>query len=121
VLKRRDLLKTAAGSTAAVGLSALAVENIVHSPSGKAAAAAPAAGSTYTEKYRGRTITVTTTGKESAAYVDGRELQLMKLGEGAYLSSMCHYTVAPTPLHAARTAVDELRGANLLPLGHMEM
>lgn len=121
MLKRRDLMKTAAGTTAAVGLSAFAVENI-GSRSGPASAAGQAAGreadaAPYNETYRGRSITIAAMGTEKAAYIDGQQLHLMKIGDDAYLSAMCHYTVAKTPLEAARTAVDELRGAHLLPLG----
>lgn len=118
MLKRRDLMKTAAGTTAAVGLSALAVENIEHSQSAPASVAGqePAA-APYNETYRGRSITITAMGTEKAAYIDGQPLHLMKIGDDAYLSALCHYTVARTPLDAARTAVDELRGAHLLPLG----
>ncbi|MFE6592479.1 tyrosinase family oxidase copper chaperone [Streptomyces sp. NPDC057780] len=83
-------------------------------------AAAPGAageesGDLYTEQYKGRTITVTKSTEK--VRIDGRELHLMKLGEGAYLSSMCHYRFEATPLAAGRQAVDELRGANLLPSG----
>jgi tyrosinase co-factor MelC1 len=118
VLKRRHLLKSAAGGAAAVGVSAIAVGTIAHTPADAPPAAAPAAAAPdYTETYRGRSIRIGTEGTEAAAWIDGRRLHLMKIGDNAYLSALCHYTVAPTPLHAARTAVDELRGANLLPLG----
>ncbi|MFC9062051.1 tyrosinase family oxidase copper chaperone, partial [Streptomyces sp. NPDC057074] len=71
--------------------------------------------SLYTEQYKGRTITVSKSSEK--VHIDGEELHLMKLGEGAYLSSMCHYRFEATPLAAGRQAVDELRGANLLPSG----
>jgi hypothetical protein len=69
----------------------------------------------YTETYRGRLIRIT---EHDSVHIDGRRLHLTKLGEGAYLSAMCHYELRSTPLAAARQAVDQLRGANLLPTGH---
>ncbi|GAA3007295.1 hypothetical protein Sfulv_50810 [Streptomyces fulvorobeus] len=69
----------------------------------------------YTETYKGRTITVSRAA--GTVRIDDRPLHLMKLGEDAYLSAMCHYRIEPTPLAAGRQAVDELRGANLLPSG----
>jgi hypothetical protein len=65
----------------------------------------------HVEAYQGRHIRITQSG---GAYIDGRQLHLMKMGDGAYLSALCHYELAETPLIAARRAVDELRGANLL-------
>ncbi|KAB1140247.1 copper transporter [Streptomyces luteolifulvus] len=79
--------------------------------------AAEESGDLYTEQYKGRTITVSKSTEK--VHIDGKELHLMKMGEGAYLSAMCHYRFEPTPLAAGRQAVDELRGANLLPsTGH---
>lgn len=69
----------------------------------------------YTETYKGRTITVSRSAE--TVHIDDKPLHLMKLGEGAYLSAMCHYRFESTPLAAGRQAVDELRGANLLPSG----
>ncbi|GAA3101317.1 hypothetical protein GCM10010449_25570 [Streptomyces rectiviolaceus] len=70
----------------------------------------------YTEKYKGRTITVSNSAE--TVHIDDKPLHLMKLGDGAYLSAMCHYRIESTPLAAGRQAVDELRGANLLPSTH---
>lgn len=69
----------------------------------------------HVEIYRGRRIQITQSG---GAYIDGQQLHLMEMGDGAYLSALCHYELAETPLIAARRAVDELRGANLLTIHH---
>ncbi|MFG2147871.1 tyrosinase family oxidase copper chaperone [Streptomyces sp. NPDC048696] len=120
MLNRRDVIKRGAvAATVVTGLSGAAgIAVFGASGSGDAVAAAPAAhGDDYTETYKGRAIRVTAMGADHAVSIDGRPLSLMKLGEGAYLSALCHYEVAKSPLHAARAAVDELRGANLVPLG----
>lgn len=80
--------------------------------------AEPVGDGDYTEKYQGRTIRVASAAAGEGAFIDGRPLHLMKFAEDAYLSSMCHYEMAPSPLHAARRAVEELRGAALLPSSH---
>jgi hypothetical protein len=72
----------------------------------------------YTETYKGRTIRVAAESAGGGVFIDERPLHLMKFADDAYLSSMCHYEMAPTPLHAARRAVEELRGAALLPSDH---
>jgi hypothetical protein len=68
--------------------------------------------------YKGRQIRVTSIGDEEAVFIDGRRLHIMKLGEEHYLSAMCHYEFQKTPLACAYQAVDELRGAQLLPFAH---
>ncbi|MFD3737425.1 tyrosinase family oxidase copper chaperone [Streptomyces sp. NPDC058629] len=84
----------------------------------EAAVPAEAAGQEHTERYLGRTIRVATAADGGGVYIDGRPLHLMKFADDAYLSSMCHYEMAPTPLDAARRAVEELRGAALQPSTH---
>lgn len=115
MLNRRDAMKVGISGAAAAGLSVAGVA--VARSSAVPAAAVPAAADDHIETYKGRNIRVTGTDGEPEVYIDGRQLFLMKLGDRAYLSAMCHYAPEPTPLHAARTAVDELRGADLLPLG----
>ncbi|OAR25790.1 hypothetical protein A8W25_09640 [Streptomyces sp. ERV7] len=119
MLNRRDVIKRGAVvATVATGLSGaagVAVYGAQGGSDGPAVAAAP--GDDHTETYKGRVIKVTQAGAGHAVSIDGKPLHLMKLGEGAYLSALCHYEVARTPLHAARAAVDELHGANLVPLG----
>ncbi|MFC7882487.1 tyrosinase family oxidase copper chaperone [Streptomyces sp. NPDC057376] len=75
----------------------------------------PAEGTSFDETYRGRRIR----GIRSAAgravgagtwhvTVDGRPLHLMRRADGSWLSMIDHYRSYPTPLAAARGAVDEL-------------
>ncbi|WP_066956783.1 tyrosinase family oxidase copper chaperone [Streptomyces lushanensis] len=45
--------------------------------------------------------------------IDGRPLQLMRRADGSYLSAVNHYESFPTPLAAARAAVEDLAGAEL--------
>ncbi|MFE9703769.1 tyrosinase cofactor [Streptomyces sp. NPDC005930] len=72
-------------------------------------------GTSFDETYRGRRIQ----GIRSAAgravgagtwhvTVDGRPLHLMRRADGSWLSMVDHYRSYPTPLAAARGAVDEL-------------
>jgi hypothetical protein len=102
-MKRREVLKVAAMGVASAGLTVagLYVGGVV----------AKSGGADHVEVYQGRRILVADNG---AVYIDGRQLHLMKYEDDAYLSAMCHYEFAPTPLAAARRAVEELRGADLL-------
>lgn len=114
-MKRRNVMKGAAGA-AAVAAVPTAVVYAGSETDGKPADAHAHHDSAqqkgvYTETYKGRTITVSEA--DETVQIDGRELRLMKMGEGAYLSDLCHYQMVATPLEAARRAVDELRGAQL--------
>ncbi|MFE0805380.1 tyrosinase family oxidase copper chaperone [Streptomyces sp. NPDC058812] len=75
----------------------------------------PDGSASFDETYRGRRIR----GIRSAAgravgagtwhvTVDGRPLHLMRRADGSWLSMIDHYRSYPTPLAAARGAVDEL-------------
>ncbi|WP_157166434.1 MULTISPECIES: bagremycin/ferroverdin biosynthesis copper chaperon BagZ/FevE [Streptomyces] len=121
-MKRRNVVKGVAGGVAAAavpfgiieaGRDRFGAQDGAGDSADAQAAAAP--GGPYSETYKGRTITVSDA--DDTVHIDGKQLHLMKMGEGAYLSAMCHYRMAPTPLAAGRQAVDELRGANLLPGG----
>lgn len=76
----------------------------------------------FEEIYRGRRIRGTWAGPGRATYdagewqvtVDGRPLHLMRRADGTYLSMVDHYQSYPTPLAAARAAVDELGPAEHL-------
>ncbi|KFG75459.1 tyrosinase family oxidase copper chaperone [Streptomyces mutabilis] len=83
-------------------------------------AAGPAGTAAFDETYRGRRIR----GARAAAghavsagawhvTVDGRPLHLMRRADGGWLSMIDHYRSYPTPLAAARAAVDELGGEPL--------
>lgn len=116
-MKRRDALIGAA----AVGAAAIPAVAGYRRGSGQRATGAPVAHpapAVHTERYQGRTIQVADHGGTPTVTIDGRELHLMRLADDAYLSAMCHYELSATPLQAARRAVQELRGAQLLPLGH---
>ncbi|WP_327296284.1 MULTISPECIES: tyrosinase family oxidase copper chaperone [unclassified Streptomyces] len=67
----------------------------------------------FDEVYRGRRIRGGTVGHETEVTVDGRPLHLMRRADGSYLSMVDHYESYPTPLEAARAAVDELGAAQL--------
>ncbi|MFG3657436.1 tyrosinase family oxidase copper chaperone [Streptomyces sp. NPDC047706] len=70
------------------------------------------AGAAPDEMYRGRRIRVS----GSRITVDGRPLHLMRRADGTWLSMIDHYCSYPTPLEAARAAVDELGPKGRLPL-----
>ena len=80
--------------------------------------------SSFDETYRGRRLRGAKAGGEHLDHmaqamrapgggrwhvtVDGRPLHLMRRADGTYLSMVDHYRSYPTPLEAARAAVDEL-------------
>lgn len=117
-MKRRDMVKAAVGvaAVAAVPTAIGAAAATGRLGSGeKKDAAAEGGAAEHVETYKGRTIRVVeASGAHQAVYIDDRPLHVMKLGENAYMSSMCHYGLEASPLVAARRAVDELRGAQLL-------
>ncbi|MEU2603654.1 tyrosinase family oxidase copper chaperone [Streptomyces albus] len=120
-MRRREMVKATTGLGTAMALSGAAGWVLVSAEDapGKAAADTEAAAvPVHTETYRGRNIEITGHKGAQTVRIDGRELHLMKLGDDAYLSAMCHYGPAASPLAAARRAVEELRGAQLLPLQH---
>ena len=75
-----------------------------------------AAESAFDEIYRGRRIRgallpAQGCGADGRAWqvtVDGRPLHLMRRSDGSWLSMVDHYRSYPTPLAAARAAVDEM-------------
>ncbi|MFF4029438.1 MULTISPECIES: tyrosinase cofactor [Streptomyces] len=72
----------------------------------------------FDEVYRGRRIQGRSTGGHHGGYrvtVDGVELHVMRNADGTWISVVSHYDPVPTPRAAARAAVDELQGAQLLP------
>ncbi|MFF2568475.1 tyrosinase family oxidase copper chaperone [Streptomyces sp. NPDC058084] len=117
-IKRRDMVKLTAGAALAASAAAVPFATGAVGADEVPAQAAGAAEGEYTETYQGRTIRVASAAAGGGVYIDGRPLHLMKFADDAYLSSLCHYEMAPTPLVAARRAVEELRGAHLLPNVH---
>ncbi|MFH8757621.1 tyrosinase family oxidase copper chaperone [Streptomyces atroolivaceus] len=116
-MNRREMVMA---TTGAALVAAAAAVPLMSGEDGKTAVAAPGdtAAGQYTERYLGRTIRVAGEAAGGGVYIDDQPLHLMKFADDAYLSSMCHYAMAPTPLDAARRAVEELRGAALLPSAH---
>lgn len=116
-MKRRDMVKLAAGTAVAAAVPAALVAVTANTSDGSGSAAQAAGNGTdeLVETYKGRTIRIgAAVGEHQAVYIDDRPLHVMKMGENAYMSSMCHYGLEASPLVAARRAVDELRGAQLL-------
>jgi hypothetical protein len=120
ITRRRALTATAA-------LAATAGVTVFAAP-----AAAPAVGhdhpvpmpQAFDEVYRGRRIQGRPTsggdhhhehGGGYEVLVDGVRLHVMRNADGTWISVVSHYAPVPTPRAAARTAVDELQGAPLLP------
>lgn len=118
-MKRRDVMKGMAGAAAVAAVPVAAIQagnSWVGAHQAREAGRGEAAAGQqdlHTETYKGRTIAVSQS--RGTVHIDDKPLHLMKLGEHGYLSAMCHYKIEPTPLAAGRRAVDELRGANLLP------
>ncbi|MFI7239868.1 tyrosinase family oxidase copper chaperone [Streptomyces cyaneofuscatus] len=119
-MNRREMVMATTGAALVAAAAAVPLLSGGDDAESAAEAAAPAkaAGQDHTERYLGRTIRVATAADGGGVYIDGRPLHLMKFADDAYLSSMCHYAMAPTPLDAARRAVEELRGAALQPSTH---
>ncbi|MFG3507627.1 tyrosinase family oxidase copper chaperone [Streptomyces sp. NPDC047821] len=79
---------------------------------GEARAGGPGGG--FDEMYRGRRIQGRpVAGARFDVRVDGRPLHLMRCADGGYLTPVDHYASYPTPLAAARGAVDEMGSARL--------
>ncbi|WP_055611403.1 apotyrosinase chaperone MelC1 [Streptomyces phaeochromogenes] len=75
----------------------------------------------FDEVYRGRRIQGRPSGGGHhhgagyAVFVDGVELHVMRNADGTWISVVSHYDPVPSPRAAARAAVEELRGAPLVP------
>ncbi|WP_406209424.1 MULTISPECIES: tyrosinase cofactor [unclassified Streptomyces] len=126
---RRRFLR---GGTAA--LAALAVagttasmrgqENTHRNPTdlGGSAHAHPTASEPFDEMYKGRRIQGWPahdghhgTGSGYRVLIDGAELHVMQNGDGTWVSLIDHYEVFAAPRALARSAVDNLAGADLVP------
>ncbi|MEU0689432.1 tyrosinase family oxidase copper chaperone [Streptomyces uncialis] len=128
---RRTLLRTLfTGAVATATATALApLLAATREPHRPRAPRAPAE-LLFEETYRGRRIEGRGPGTPTAARtrpvghhgsggprvtIDGRPLPLMRRADGSYLSVVDHYVSYPSPLAAARAAVDELGPARLAP------
>ena len=70
--------------------------------------------SPFDEMYGGRHIRgLRGPSGEPVVLVDGRPLHLMRCADGGWVTPVDHYESCPTPLAAARAAVDELGSAPL--------
>jgi hypothetical protein len=109
---RRDVVGGLAASAAALAIAPL----VVASRPRPRRRDEPPADLAFDEVYRGRRIHGVPAGAASGAVgtgewhvtVDGRPLHLMRRADGGWLSMVDHYRSYPTPLEAARAAVDEL-------------
>ncbi|MDL5199449.1 tyrosinase cofactor [Streptomyces sp. ALI-76-A] len=66
-------------------------------------------------RIQGRPVSGGHHGTGYAVFVDGAELHVMRNADGSWISVVSHYEPVPTPRAAARAAVDDLRGAALVP------
>ncbi|MEU8437641.1 tyrosinase family oxidase copper chaperone [Streptomyces sp. NPDC029216] len=133
-ITRRQALGLSAGVAAALGLAACS--------SKKDPAAAPAAGpsgaagasgapmsiptGTIDETYEGHRIQITvgSGGHHGVGMpvvkIDGNELHLMRNADNTWVTVVNHYETFPDPISAARAAVRELQGADLVPFAPKE-
>ncbi|QIJ62734.1 tyrosinase cofactor [Streptomyces sp. JB150] len=125
---RRDLVRGLVASAAILGVAPLAVASLParreEPPANLVDPANPRdrADLAFDEVYRSRRIRGMPVGTAGPAFgagswqvtVDGRPLHLMRRADGGWLSMVDHYCSYPTPLEAARAAVDELGPAQRL-------
>lgn len=114
--RRRALTAAAAALAAAAGVQTVAA------PGASAAGHDHGSPPSFDEVYKGRRIQGRPAsggghhhGAGYAVLVDGVELHVMRNADGTWISVVSHYDPVPTPRAAARAAVDELQGAQLLP------
>ncbi|MEU9392484.1 tyrosinase cofactor [Streptomyces sp. NPDC048324] len=110
---RRDVLRGLLAPALALALSPVVAAS--RPPEGHPL---PEQDGAFEETYHGRRIqgvrlSATATGRpyddeQWRVTVDGRPLHLMRRADGSWLSMVDHYRSYPTPLDAARAAVDEL-------------
>jgi hypothetical protein len=123
-ITRRRALGAAAGAAAA-----LAVGGTAAAAARKVSTAADPA--SFDEVYRGRRIQGAPShggghhgrhgggeghGSGYAVRIDGEELHVMRNADGTWISVVNHYETFATPRAVARAAVEELQGAQLVPL-----
>ncbi|MFD8934701.1 tyrosinase family oxidase copper chaperone [Streptomyces sp. NPDC059578] len=123
-LLRALFLTALAGGTAAALTPVLTADRNARRPRAPRAPGALRGEVLFDETYRGRRLRGSRTGSPAAhgtgtgpdtvrVTVDGRPLHLMRRADGGYLTVVDHYVSYPTPLAAARAAVDELGAAHL--------
>ncbi|MFJ8944897.1 tyrosinase cofactor [Streptomyces sp. NPDC102395] len=136
-LSRRRALTAAAALAAAAGAqtAARAATSTAGNAHATGADSLPGSPAAFDEVYKGRRIQGRPTagvghhggghhggghngGHHEAGYevlVDGVPLHVMSNADGSWISVVSHYEPVATPRAAARAAVEELRGAPLLP------
>ncbi|GAA2481998.1 tyrosinase family oxidase copper chaperone [Streptomyces gobitricini] len=108
--RRRTVLR----SLFALTVTAFTGGTLAHVATTGPGGARPGPGGGFDEMYRGRRIQGRpVAGTRFDVRVDGRPLHLMRCADGGYLTPVDHYRSYPTPLAAARAAVDELGSARL--------
>ncbi|MEU0341850.1 tyrosinase cofactor [Streptomyces bobili] len=124
-LSRRRALTTAAALAAAATTTGTAAAHSAHATPSDSPGS-PGSPDSFDEVYKGRRIQGRPAaggghhggghhGGGYAVFVDGVELHVMRNADGSWISVISHYAPVPTPRAAARAAVDELQGAQLLP------
>ncbi|MFF7446357.1 MULTISPECIES: tyrosinase family oxidase copper chaperone [unclassified Streptomyces] len=115
-LTRRHALAAAAALATTVAVAPHAAAHDHPAPG------TPATPEAFDEVYKGRRIQGRPSasgghhhGAGYAVFIDGVELHVMRNADGSWISVVSHYDPVPTPRAAARAAVDELRGARLVP------
>ncbi|MEU8463453.1 tyrosinase family oxidase copper chaperone [Streptomyces sp. NPDC029003] len=135
-ITRRRALGLAAGAAAVAGLTGC---DKAASPSSSPSAPPPATasgpalsipGGAIDEVYEGRRIQISMEagGKHNGhpmpglptIKIDGKELHLMRNADNSWVTVVHHYETFPDPVSAARAAVRDLQGANLLPFAPAE-
>ncbi|MFF4582203.1 tyrosinase family oxidase copper chaperone [Streptomyces sp. NPDC001389] len=130
MITRRQALGLGSGVAAAIGLAACSSKS-TPAPAAGASGASGAPGpsgmpfslptGTIDETYEGHRIQITVGpgGHHGMAMpvvkIDGNDLHLMPNADGSWVSVVNHYETFPDPISAARAAVRELQGADLVP------
>ncbi|MFH7596865.1 tyrosinase family oxidase copper chaperone [Streptomyces racemochromogenes] len=130
MITRRQALGLGSGVAAAIGLAACSSKS-TPAPAAGASGAPGAAGpsgapvslptGTIDETYQGHRIQITVGpgGHHGMAMpvvkIDGNDLHVMPNADGSWVTVVNHYETFPDPISAARAAVRELQGADLVP------
>lgn len=130
MITRRQALGLGSGVAAAIGLAACSSKPApapAAGASGTPGAAGPSGApvslptGTIDETYQGHRIQITVGpgGHHGMAMpvvkIDGNDLHIMPNADGSWVTVVNHYETFPDPISAARAAVRELQGADLVP------
>ncbi|MFI6150654.1 tyrosinase family oxidase copper chaperone [Streptomyces sp. NPDC051109] len=133
MITRRRALGLGSAVAAAAGLAACSSKSTPEAPEAGASGAAGPSGApvslptgTIDETYEGHRIQITVGpgGHHGMVMptvkVDGNDLHIMPNANGSWVTVVNHYETFPDPLSAARAAVRELQGADLVPFAAKE-